>query len=268
MLSITLRARVLSGALLLMAGANALAAETRPPRSKFYPFGETDLSTVRTIVKAERIGESEDINRAWSFFGTLKANGAPADLAVTIAEFDAFKNSLTGRELPAWFSKLRAAGATPAKLELATKIGDEIFERQKETPETQWLKAIAIAYALEIRLGREGAVAKAREHAAALLARTPWDSELRFIHAMVLGSCGDRENAWAEGRLALYLNPQPILAFVDSVVLAGAAIAPQDWPEIKIMIREAAEVTEAEVAIKYAERRFPGLGATTNRAGK
>ena len=129
------------------------------PNTNLYPFGNTDLLQVRKIAKAEsHIPERARVDRTSRLYGVLQGAWRPdahKPTAETIAQLDALKVKLEALEVPAWFTRAiqdpRAVRAV-----LADKVGDSSFVEQRETPEYQMLKALALVYLTEHELDRAG----------------------------------------------------------------------------------------------------------------
>src|SRR5256885_1186368 len=84
-----------------------LASDPVAPRSKFYPFGQRSLSTVREIASAEGLLGRREIDRAWSFFARIAQN--PGGLsrenrAEVLADLDEFKATLLSAGFPDWLA--------------------------------------------------------------------------------------------------------------------------------------------------------------------
>ena len=229
------------------------------PRSILYPFPDTDLQEIRRITKAETIPASQELNEAWRLYGELKGGwmpNAPKPAVRTIAQLDLLKSKLERSKTPEWFSKaLRSPRSS--KAELADKIGDPIFERQRDTSEFQRLKALAIVYLTEHELDREGSASHAGTYLTILTIAHTWDWELHALYARLLIDAGQAGPGWQSATLSIFLNPSPSLKDLEFFAFVGSSADKKQWPEIQIAIRQAApDAKIAEEAITASAPLF------------
>jgi hypothetical protein len=142
---------------------------------------------------------------------------------------------------------------------LADKIGDDVFLKQKATPEYLNLKALALVYLTEHELDRTGAAQKAGVYLAALAITHPWDWQVHGLYSRFLIDARQNGPAWDEARLSLFLNPNPNGEALRSFAFVGSIAAHDKWIEIEVAIREASkDDSAAEHAIIEAEPLFIG----------
>jgi hypothetical protein len=249
--------RFAMGLLVFVAFQSGLRAAI--PSSELYPFPGYDLDAVRAKTAAEACEDSTEILEAWELYGELQGAWAPHARPVkpeTIARLDHLKKTLEELPVPPWFSK-QLANHGSGQVDLADKIGDEVFRRQKASPEYLNLKALALVYLSEHELDRIGAAQKAGEFLSALAITHPWDWQVHGLYGRFLIDAQLNVPAWNEARLGLFLNPNPNGEALKSFAFVGSVAAHDKWIEIEVAIREASKDDgTAERAIVEAEPLF------------
>ncbi len=231
------------------------------PTTRLYPFPGIDLQDIRTISKAEFSAPSLELKEAWLAYGEVRGSwmpGAPKPTAAATSILDQLKSKLEGLPEPAWFAAAMQSPQTkPAQL--AEKVGDAIFESQKDSPEFQLLKARAIVYMAEFELDRPGAAANAGRFLSILETAHPWDWELQSLYARLLADVGRTGPALHAAALGLFLNPMPRLGDLKFFAYVGARTARELWPEIQAAMRQSgADATIVEQAIAESAALFVG----------
>jgi hypothetical protein len=251
--------RTTIGLLVFVAFQSGLRAAI--PSSELYPFPGYDLDVVRAKTSAEACGDSTELLEAWKLYGELQGAWAPQAKPVkseTIAKLDLLKKELEELPVPSWFSK-QLLNHGSGQVGLADKIGDDVFRKQKASPEYLNLKALALIYLSEHELDRAGAAQKAGEFLSALAITHPWDWQVHGLYGRFLVDAQQNAPAWNEAKLALFLNPNPNGEALTSFAFVGRFAAHDKWIEIEVAIREASKDDgTAERAILEAEPLFTG----------
>jgi hypothetical protein len=235
------------------------AANAVEPVSKLYPFGDGNLAQIRKITAAEGIPSSPDLKEAWRLYLELKGSwmpDAPKPAPAEIAKLDALKRKLEGIKKPDWYSRMQKNHPT-GQAQIADAVGDPIFKKQRDTPEFQALKALAIVYMTEIELDRSGAAQRAGESLSILSVTHAWDWDLSALLARLFVDSRQPEDAWHSAIMSIYLNPAPTLEDFKFFGFVGGVAAKKDWPEIQVAIRQAApDKSAADEAIKDCARFY------------
>lgn len=236
------------------------------PTTVLYPFPGTDLKKIRAITMAERIQDSPDLSEAWQVYGELKGSwmpGAHKPREQTVARLDRLKGKLERLKKPNWFSDAMDAPQS-GSADLAEKIGDQAFMKQKDSPEYQSLKALAIVYLTEHELDREGSANNAGRFLTVLTITHPWDWELHALYARLLIDAGLADPGWRSATFSIFLNPEPSLDDLKFFAFVGATAAKNQWPEIQKAIRQAAmDDRVAEQVIKESRESYSSAAAST-----
>jgi hypothetical protein len=231
------------------------------PTTRLYPFPGVDLQDIRAISRGEFIAPSLELKEAWLAYGEVRGAwmpGAPKPTAAATSILDQLKSKLEGLPEPAWFAAAMQAPQTKPS-QLAEKIGDPIFESQKDNPEFQVLKARAIIYMAEFELDRPGAAANAGRFLSILETAHPWDWELQSLYARLLADVGRTGPALHAAALGLFLNPVPRLGDLKFFAYVGARTARELWPEIQAALRQSgADATVVEQAIAESASLYTG----------
>ena len=248
-------------ALLLSVGILQCIGSAAVPTTKLYPFPGVDLQDIRTISKAELMPPSPELKEAWQVYSELRGSwmpGAPKPAAEAIARLDQLKGRLEALQEPDWFSNaLKSPPTKPAQI--AVKVGDAIFEKQKDTLEFQMLKARAIVYLTEHELDRPGAARSAGRFLAILDVAHPWDWELHALYSRLLTDVGRAAPGWHAALLSIFLNPVPSLGDLKFFAYVGSQAARDQWPEIQEAMRQAAaERSVADKAIAESDSLYHG----------
>lgn len=206
--------------------------------SALCPIPDRDLADLRKIVAAERIAEGDQVREALEFY--MEYTQIPADeidpeRAGRFSRFRVYQEKLNK---PAWFSDQRYSGDAPGEIKLAKKIGDEVFSEQKESADTQDVKALCLLCLASAKAGDVSSSHEARDLFPRLLKRTPWDWELHFFYSRFLWEKGERLESWREQRLAAYLNPSPPLWQLQELAQRAEDMIPTEWEKAETMIRE------------------------------
>jgi hypothetical protein len=241
---------------LALSGATARAAI---PSTELYPFPGYDLGAIRAKTKAEWSSDSKELAEAWRLYAELQGAwmpGARKPQKQTIARLDKIKAELESCPKPGWFvAVLNSPGS--GQSQLADKIGDQAFERQKSTPEYQALKALAIVYLTEHELDRDGSAQNAGRYFTALSITHPWDWQVHALYSRLLVDARITEPGWEAEKQSLFLNPEPILGDLKFFAFIGSIAAKSKWPEIQEAIRQAApDRAVAEQAIAESAKLF------------
>jgi hypothetical protein len=250
----------------LLLGLLGVAADAAIPTTRLYPFRGYDLDTVRATTRAESGPETEELAAAWSLYREIQGSWmptAPKPSQKSIARLDRLKSKLEGLAKPEWFSDAMSSPQS-GSTQLAEKVGDQVFEKQKATPEYQELKALAIVYLTEHELDRAGAAEQAGRFLTALSATHPWDWEIHGLYSRFLVDAQLPGPAWATAIQSIFLNPKPNLDDLKFFAFIGSVAAKDEWPEIQEAIRQAApNGTIAELAIVESGRAY-GADAKVN----
>jgi hypothetical protein len=236
------------------------------PSTELYPFPGYDLGAVRAKAKAEWSADSEELLEAWRLYRELQGSwmpGARKPQEQTIARSDKLKVKLEAVPKPPWFvAVLNFPGS--GQTQLADKIGDPVFERQKSTPEYQALKALAIVYLTEHELDRDGSAQRAGRYFTALSITHPWDWQLHGLYSRLLVDARLTEPGWEAAKQSLFLNPDPGLEDLKYFAFIGSIAAKAKWPEIQNAMRQAAtDRSIPEQAIVESAKLFSGDSKVT-----
>jgi hypothetical protein len=243
-------------AFLFLSAATARAAI---PSTELYPFPGYDLDLVRAKTRAESGSDSGDLAESWRLYRAVQGSWmpkAPKPEAQTLAQLDALKVKLEAIPLPSWFAD--ALRAPPVvRIDLAERIGDPTFERQRASPEYQALKALAIVHLCEHELDRPGAAQEAGRYLSALAITHPWDWQVHGLFSRFLIDAQEYGPAWNEANLGLFLNPGPNLHDLKFYTFVGSITAKQEWTKIMVAVRESVKDDGlAETAIRESEVLF------------
>jgi hypothetical protein len=240
-------------------GLFGLLAYAAVPSTKLYPFPGYDLEILRKKINAESIPNSKELTEAWRLYSKFRGAWAPETKkaeAQSLAQLDDLKATLEALPKPPWFSDI-ANPPQSTESQFADKIGDEVFEKQKATPEYQAMKALAIVYLTEHELDRPGAAEKALRYFTVLSITHPWDWQIHGLYSRLLVDARQPEGAWATAKVCLFLTPDPNLDDLKSFAFIGSVAAKSQWGEIQEAMKQA--ITDdrvAELAIVETERLF------------
>jgi hypothetical protein len=229
------------------------------PSTEFYPFPGYDVGAVRNKTKAEWSPESAELIESWKLYHELQgawAPGAPKPRIQTVEQLNQLRGTLEARPKPQWFSDALKPNQ-PLQMQLADKVGDPTFEKQRSTPDYQALKALAIVYLAGHELDQEGAAKNAGSYLMALSITHPWDWEVHGLYSRFLVDARSEEAAWNEAQLSVFLNPEPSLDQLKAFAFVGSIAAKARWSEIQKAIRQAAgDDKVAELAIVESDKLF------------
>jgi len=229
------------------------------PSTALYPFPGADLVALRAMTAGEWSPESKELKVAWRLYREIQGSwqpGAPKPKEQTITQLDQLKAALEALPQPGWFSQVLKF-TQDGKAQLADKVGDQSFEKQRSTPEYQALKALALVYLTEHELDRVGAAQKAGVYLAALSRTHPWDWEVHGLYGRFLIDARRNGPAWEEAKLSLFLNPEPTVEQLEAFAFVGSVVGKEQWPEIQEAMRQGATDDKfAELAVVDSARLF------------
>jgi hypothetical protein len=223
------------------------------------PYKPTPLATLRTASRAAAGPRTAALETAWRHYERLHGSWRPKaqkPSAEDVAAFDAFKAGLELQPLPAWFHDLKPGEGLAA---LVFDPADPRFAAQRETEETERVKALGIVYLTEHELDRPKSAERGATLLATLALRTPFDPQLHAFLARFLADAGKPREAVAEARLAIYLDPAPGPAQLAFTAFVGYLAVRDGWPMFQVLLREAAARPEdAEAVIKAWDPIYRG----------
>lgn len=214
----------------------AAAMQAAVGASKLCPIPGRDIASLRKIVSAEAIEQSDPLREAWEFLDEYSSKPQEEISPIRTGRFGRFKAYLENQKKPEWYTR-SPIGETL----FARAIGDDVFVRQRESTETQDIKALAILYIADAKAGSSVGNTLAEDVIARLLRRTPWDWEIRAIYSRLLLSVGKQSDAWFQARMAAYLSPSPQLWQLQQLESLAEKIMPSDWDEVEKMMDDVAD---------------------------
>jgi len=239
------------------------------PATPFYPFGSTDLATIRTISQAEKIPDSPDLKLAWQIYSQVQGSwkpGASKPEKQVLDNLAELKRKLEDTPKPKWLEDaLKSYPPKKGNVHFPDKVGDETFVEQKDSVEFQNQKALGIIYLAEHELDRPDAAQSAGRYLTVLSLKHPWDWELHALYARLLVDSGAAEPAFRTAVAGIFMNPKPDLE--DFQFLAFVAMVyRRDQPEVVLQIIKDAAVDEktGEEAAKRASELFKSKGDVRN----
>jgi len=230
-------------AVLLIAGSGVVQADIGT--SKFCPLLGRDIASLRKVVSAEATNQGDPLREAWDFVEEFSSSSKNEISPVRMGRFRRFKSFLESQKKPTWYTNILLTETS-----FAHEVGDDVFIRQKESLETQNIKALALLYTADAKSGSLTGDLLAIDVMARLLRHTPWDWEVREVYSRTLWSLGRRSEAWFQARMAAYLNPSPQLWQLEQLEKMAQLVVPGEWDQIEKMIDDTADDLAVRSVVK------------------